>query len=68
MPRSRWLLTEVLEYRRRNQGVIGVESRVPVRDRWMLSIVYTPGVAAPCLEIAKDATLSYVYTGRGLTG
>lgn len=67
MPRKKWLLEEALEYRRRNQGVIGIESRVPVRDRWALSLVYTPGVAAPCLEIAKDASLSYVYTGRGRT-
>ncbi len=67
MPRRVWLLEEALEYRKRHQGVIGIESRVPVRDRWALSLVYTPGVAAPCLEIAKDPSLSYVYTGRGRT-
>lgn len=65
--RKDWLLEEALEYRRRHQGVIGVESTILVRDRWMLSLVYTPGVAVPCLEIARDPSLSYLYTGRGNT-
>jgi malate dehydrogenase (oxaloacetate-decarboxylating)(NADP+) len=30
-----------------------------------LSLAYTPGVAEPCLEIAKDPDLSYRYTNRG---
>jgi malate dehydrogenase (oxaloacetate-decarboxylating)(NADP+) len=30
-----------------------------------LSLAYTPGVADPCLEIAKDQDLSYKYTNRG---
>src|SRR5581483_9709768 len=30
-----------------------------------LSLAYTPGVAEPCLEIAKDPDLSYLYTTRG---
>ncbi len=30
-----------------------------------LSLAYTPGVAEPCLEIAKDPDLSYKYTNRG---
>nr|NIO06661.1 NADP-dependent malic enzyme [Deltaproteobacteria bacterium] len=58
---------EALEYRRRHQGVISIQSKVPVRDRWALSLVYTPGVAAPCLEIAKDPDLSYIYSCRGNT-
>jgi malate dehydrogenase (oxaloacetate-decarboxylating) len=62
-----WPLEDVLEYRRRCRGVIGVESKIPVRDRSTLSLVYTPGVAAPCLEIARDPELSYTYTGRGNT-
>ncbi|MBI3988207.1 MAG: NADP-dependent malic enzyme [candidate division NC10 bacterium] len=65
--RKGWLLEEALELRRRHQGVIGVESKILVRDRSVLSLVYTPGVAAPCLEIAKDPALSYVYTCRGNT-
>jgi malate dehydrogenase (oxaloacetate-decarboxylating)(NADP+) len=30
-----------------------------------LSLAYTPGVAEPCLEIARDPDLSYKYTNRG---
>ncbi|MCL4383336.1 MAG: NADP-dependent malic enzyme [Candidatus Micrarchaeaceae archaeon] len=30
-----------------------------------LKIYYTPGVAYPCLEIAKNKNLSYEYTNRG---
>ena len=28
-------------------------------------MAYTPGVAEPCLEIAKDESLAYKYTGKG---
>jgi len=30
-----------------------------------LSLAYSPGVAAPCLEIAKDPELAYKYTNKG---
>ena len=42
---------EGLGFRRRYRGLIGVESKVPIRDRAILSLVYTPGVAAACMEI-----------------
>ena len=32
-----------------------------------MAIAYTPGVAAPCLEIEKDESLAYTYTGKGNT-
>ena len=32
-----------------------------------LSLAYSPGVAAPCLEIAKDPKLVYKYTCKGNT-
>ncbi len=46
------------------QGKIEVVSRVPVRDRQELSVAYTPGVAAPCLEIQKDYDKSFTLTRR----
>ncbi len=46
------------------QGKIEVISRAPVSSREDLSLAYTPGVAEPCLEIARDVDLSYVYTRR----
>jgi len=30
-----------------------------------LSLAYSPGVAAPCLEIAKDPEMAYKYTNKG---
>lgn len=47
------------------QGKIEVVSRAKVENREDLSVAYTPGVAEPCLEIAKDTELSYTYTRRG---
>src|SRR5216684_212454 len=58
---------EALEYRRRFRGMIGVSSKVPLKDRSVLSLLYTPGVAAPCLAIAKEPLTAYDYTLRGNT-
>ena len=46
------------------QGKIEVVSTVPVSNREELSLAYTPGVAAPCLEIQKDISKSYELTRR----
>ncbi len=45
-------------------GKIEVVSRVKVRSAEDLSLAYTPGVAEPCLEIAKDIEKSYELTRR----
>lgn len=45
-------------------GKIEVVSRVKVEDRSDLSLAYTPGVAEPCLEIAKDINKSWELTRR----
>ncbi|HSB80234.1 MAG TPA: NADP-dependent malic enzyme [Candidatus Methylomirabilis sp.] len=58
---------DALDYRRRHRGLIGVESKVPVKDRATLSLVYTPGVAEPCLAINKEPWKSLEYTCRGNT-
>ena len=47
------------------KGKIRVESTVPVKNSHDLSLAYTPGVAAPCLEIQKDPAKSYELTARG---
>ncbi len=54
-----------LEKHKEWKGKLSVESKAPVNTADDLSIAYTPGVAAPCLEIQKDVDLSYEYTGRG---
>jgi malate dehydrogenase (oxaloacetate-decarboxylating) len=58
---------EGLEYRRRYQGLIGIGSKVPIRDRAILSLVYTPGVAEACLAINADPLASFDLTCRGNT-
>lgn len=45
-------------------GKLEVVSRVPLQTKEDLSTAYTPGVAAPCLEIAKDPEKAYVYTRK----
>lgn len=49
------------------KGKLSVESKAPITNREELSVAYTPGVAAPCLEIQKDEELAYTYTGKGNT-
>ncbi|MDO5725645.1 MAG: malic enzyme-like NAD(P)-binding protein [Tissierellia bacterium] len=56
---------EALKLHRENQGKIEVISKVPVRDGYDLSLAYTPGVAEPCKEIAKDSEKVYEYTNKG---
>lgn len=45
-------------------GKIEIKSRVPVTGATDLSLAYTPGVAEPCREIAKNPELLDVYTRR----
>ena len=46
------------------KGKIRVDSAVPVKTMQDLSLAYTPGVAQPCLEIAKDPANAYKYTSK----
>ena len=45
-------------------GKIEVTCTVPCATKDDLSLAYTPGVAAPCLEIQKDVNKSYELTRR----
>jgi malate dehydrogenase (oxaloacetate-decarboxylating) len=47
--------------------VIGVQSKLSIKDRSILSLVYTPGVAAPCLAIAEEPRKFFSATCRGNT-
>ena len=46
------------------KGKLEVVSRAPVDSSDALSLAYTPGVAAPCLEIQKDVDKSFELTRR----
>lgn len=47
------------------KGKIEVVSRAKITNKEELTIAYTPGVAAPCLEIEKDEMKAYDYTRKG---
>ncbi len=46
------------------RGKLSIQPKAPVDSAEALSLAYTPGVAAPCLEIQKDPDKSYTLTGR----
>ena len=46
-------------------GKIEVIPSKPTATQRDLSLAYTPGVARPCLEIARDPALAYNYTAKG---
>ena len=46
-------------------GKIEVTPTKPCRTQRDLSLAYTPGVALPCLEIAKEPSDAYKYTAKG---
>lgn len=54
-----------LEAHKKYKGKIGIVSKMPLETKEDLSIAYTPGVAAPCMEIAEDASKAYDYTSKG---
>ena len=57
---------ESLDYH--EQGRHGKIEVIPSKPCWTqkdLSLAYTPGVAEPCREIAKDPEAAYRYTAKG---
>lgn len=45
-------------------GKLEVIPTKPYNTKLDLSLAYSPGVAAPCLEIEKDPENAYLYTGK----
>lgn len=57
---------EALDYHSKGRpGKIETIPTKPCKTQRDLAMAYTPGVAEPCLEIAKSASDSYLYTNRG---
>ena len=48
-----------------NPGKIAIRVTKAVATRDDLALAYSPGVAAPCLEIQKDPGKAYQYTAKG---
>lgn len=55
---------EALRMHKEWRGKLEIVSKAAVSTKEELSVAYTPGVAAPCLEIQRDNDLSYELTGR----
>jgi len=47
------------------KGKLSVTAKVPVNNREDLTLAYTPGVAEPCRQIAKNPEDVYRYTIKG---
>jgi malate dehydrogenase (oxaloacetate-decarboxylating)(NADP+) len=57
---------EALDYHSKGRpGKIEVTSTKPCATQRDLSLAYTPGVAVPCLEIAKNPADAFLYTAKG---
>lgn len=60
------LKKRALKYHNRpNPGKIGIVATKPLISQHDLSLAYSPGVAVPCQEIAKDPKKIYDYTSKG---
>ena len=46
-------------------GKVEIRATKPLTTQRDLSLAYSPGVAAPCLEIERDPQLAYDYTAKG---
>lgn len=56
-----------LALHRQNKGKLGVNAKVPVKNRQDLSVAYTPGVAAVSMALAADPNLMYELSPKGNT-
>ena len=48
-------------------GKLEITPTKPLTSQHDLSLAYSPGVAAPCLEIAEDPDKAYDYTAKSNT-
>ena len=53
-----------LELHEKYRGKIDIRCDMPLENREDLAVAYTPGVAQPCLEIAKNPANAYKYTSK----
>ncbi|HAM30755.1 MAG TPA: NAD-dependent malic enzyme, partial [Erysipelotrichaceae bacterium] len=58
---------EALKKHKEWKGKLETKNKMAIENKDDLSIAYTPGVAAPCLEIKANPKEVYTYTGKGNT-
>ena len=61
------MMQAALEYHKMHNrpGKVAMHATKPLVSQQDLSLAYSPGVAAPCLEIQKDVNNAYEYTAKG---
>ena len=64
-PTAADLRQKALDLHRHLGGKLTIVSKEPVSGPADLSLLYTPGVAEPCREIAQRPEAVYEYTGKG---
>jgi malate dehydrogenase (oxaloacetate-decarboxylating)(NADP+) len=64
--KDKGLYQEALDFHAKGKpGKIAIDLPKPLINQRDLALAYSPGVAAPCLEIAKDPSKAFDYTARG---
>ncbi|MBI5047238.1 NADP-dependent malic enzyme, partial [Candidatus Micrarchaeota archaeon] len=58
-------MEDPIEVHKKLRGKIKIAAKKPIRTMNDLAVLYTPGVAKPCLEIKKQKSLVYDYTMKG---
>ncbi len=57
---------EALNFHMQDQpGKVAMHATKPLNTQRDLALAYSPGVAVPCLEIAKNPDFAYDYTSKG---
>ena len=56
---------EILRHYRRGRGLLAIRGKIPIRDEYMMSLVYGPGVGAAVQEIQENPAASFTTTMRG---
>ncbi|MEZ4752502.1 MAG: NADP-dependent malic enzyme [Bdellovibrionota bacterium] len=65
-PKKDDIYKESLDYHSKGRpGKLQITPTKPTQTQRDLSLAYSPGVAQPCMEIAKNPKDSYKYTARG---
>ena len=58
------LYTQSLDLHQKLGGKVTIEVKQAALTKEDLSLLYSPGVAAPCLEIQKNPETAYEYTWK----
>lgn len=59
------LMKKAIEMHSEYRGKLEINYKIPVVDSYDLSLAYSPGVAAPCIEIENNRSRVYDYTIKG---